>query len=68
MDKDNKENYMNDLLEMMRFIENAAYEEKLVAFIDIMGMSDKISSSKEPRDFLMYNTICLLYTSPSPRD
>ena len=29
MDKDNKENYMNDLLEMMRFIENAAYEEKL---------------------------------------
>ena len=27
MDKDNKENYMNDLLEMMRFIENAAYEE-----------------------------------------
>ena len=57
MDKDNKENYMNDLLEMMRFIENAAYEEKLVAFIDIMGMSDKISSSKEPRDFLMYNTI-----------
>ena len=28
-----------------------------MAFIDIMGMSDKISSSKEPRDFLMYNTI-----------
>lgn len=57
MNKDDEKNYNSDMNEMMKFIKNSNYENKLVAFVDIMGMKNKILNSKKPDDFIMYNII-----------
>lgn len=48
---------MNDSINCMKKIQNADYEDKVVAFIDIMGVKELIKQSKKPSDLLMYSSI-----------
>ena len=48
---------MNDSMSYMQEIQNADYEDKVVAFIDIMGVKKLIEQSQKPSDLLMYSTI-----------
>lgn len=52
-----KDNYMREMSTMMKHIENSKYEEKFVAFVDIMGIKNEILKSETPEDFLMYSII-----------
>lgn len=48
---------MDDTLKMKKSFVDAEYENKIVAFIDIMGVKAQILKSEKPSDFLMYTTI-----------
>lgn len=46
-------NYFDDL----KLLKDAEYENKVVAFIDIMGMKQQINNSNKPDDLFMYTAI-----------
>ena len=48
---------MNSYFEDMKLLKDAEYENKVVAFIDIMGMKQLIINSEKPYDLFMYTAI-----------
>lgn len=56
---------MDDTLEMMKSFVDAEYDDKVVAFIDIMGVKAQIEKSEKPSDFLMYTTIMKMIKNQS---
>ncbi|MFR1841245.1 MAG: hypothetical protein ACLUV3_00250 [Oscillospiraceae bacterium] len=58
---------MNKYIEELSLLEEAEYENKVVAFIDIMGMKQLIINSEKPDDLFMYNAIISTWKySPFP--
>lgn len=48
---------MNDYFNELNKLKNAKYEDKIVAFIDVMGMKQLIINSQNPDDLFMYTVI-----------
>ena len=48
---------MNNYFDDLKRLNNAQYEDKIVAFVDIMGMKQLIINSQQPSDLFMYTAI-----------
>lgn len=48
---------MNNYFDDLKKLNNAQYEDKIVAFVDIMGMKQLIINSQKPSDLFMYTAI-----------
>ena len=48
---------MNNYFDDLKKLNNAQYEDKIVAFVDIMGMKQLIINSQQPSDLFMYTAI-----------
>lgn len=48
---------------METFSEDSKYQDKIVAFVDVMGVKDRIVKSDKPQDFEMYTTILNMFAN-----
>lgn len=48
---------------MDAFSQNSKYQNRIVAFVDVMGVKDRIVKSDNPKDFKMYTTILNMFAN-----
>lgn len=54
----------NPTMEMMKaFSEECEYQERIVAFVDVMGIKDRINTSVKPQDFKMYSILFYMFAN-----
>lgn len=46
---------------MKSFDSDVTYKKRIVAFVDVMGMRNRIAQSSKPQDFKMYATILSMF-------